>query len=584
MVAGDGELGAPLFVDEERPFGSGEGGNEGSEEDGTSWKAEGAGDDGSEEDSTWHPEGEEATSDGEEAQTASDGEGNQTTPNGEGEALAPWTGKRVRNRKPEDQLRHQKQKHQLLPPSKGCKEKRCRRRCTDKISDAQRLQLWNSFWSMEGVHNRRTFLLQLIHFPAAAASSQKVYFLRDERGERVSVCLDFFLKTFGYNNYAMIRSLLEKCTREVPNGVPLVAQPVRKNAPFNKKDNSAIIEFVEEYKPVASHYRRENCPLKRFIEDDKLTIRQLFRRFLIRHPGFCSLSHATFKSLNIGIGRPELDQCAECLELRADDLKQHLNRAKAARSLYREEKARALEDRTAGFYAVDLQKVTTLPIMPSMKEVFFSSGILTFNETFAALQPDKTNERKDLCVLWHEGLQKRNAEDIASTFCRVMQEDSDKEHFVFWCDNCTSQNKNWILFCGISQFLASQSRVKTIKIRYLSKGHTANRCDAIHGMIEQQVRKRKVIADFQDYVDVVDSVSENIDVIRMEGKDFRSFAKLKLTRSAPLLHGLVEVEFNSSNPDQMKCRTSFEEDSTALSYLKRGGWHGLAREKATQGN
>ena len=68
------------------------------------------------------------------------------------------------------------------------------------------------------------------------------------------------------------------------------------------------------------------------------------------------------------------------------------------------------------YFAVDLQKVTSVPIMPSMKEVFFTSAITVFNETFGALQPDKMNARDDVCVMWDETIQKREGNDIASTF------------------------------------------------------------------------------------------------------------------------------------------------------------------------
>ena len=68
-----------------------------------------------------------------------------------------------------------------------------------------------------------------------------------------------------------------------------------------------------------------------------------------------------------------------------------------------------------------MMKVTVPPIIP-FKEVVFTFRLICYNETFSTLMPsNKTSRsvRKTLqksasaCVLWHEALAGRSAEEVA---------------------------------------------------------------------------------------------------------------------------------------------------------------------------
>lgn len=64
--------------------------------------------------------------------------------------------------------------------------------------------------------------------------------------------------------------------------------------------------------------------------------------------------------------------------------------------------------------------------------------------------------------------------------------------FIFWADNCTGQNKNWILFTALVCILNNNhNTVESITIKYLTKGHTHMSADGIHGNIEKKNQKSK---------------------------------------------------------------------------------------------
>ena len=90
-------------------------------------------------------------------------------------------------------------------------------------------------------------------------------------------------------------------------------------------------------------------------------------------------------------------------------------------------------------FSVDLQKVVMIPRMPGCKTVAFTRRIIAFNETFAPLGSKNTLKNKDIAcaITWHEGITKRNGEDIASAFIKwlSMYGIREKTNITLWLDN-----------------------------------------------------------------------------------------------------------------------------------------------------
>ena len=52
----------------------------------------------------------------------------------------------------------------------------------------------------------------------------------------------------------------------------------------------------------------------------------------------------------------------------------------------------------------------------------------------------------NISIIWHEGVAGRKAEEIACAFLMAFQKERDKKKFILWLDNCSAQNKNYMLF------------------------------------------------------------------------------------------------------------------------------------------
>lgn len=173
--------------------------------------------------------------------------------------------------------------------------------------------------------------------------------------------------------------------------------------------------------------------------------------------------------------------------------------------------------------------------MPKIKDSFFTSRLVLFNETFGAM----ANKNEHFCILWHEAIAGRRAEDIASSFLKFLEYNRDAEHIILWLDNCGGQNKNNVLFSAILSYInSSLCTTKTISLKYLISGHTYMAADGLHGKIEQAVRKMGNVEDFMDFKECCKKASHRMNIIEMRHRDFLKLEnKLKCFNRKKQLEG-----------------------------------------------
>ena len=121
--------------------------------------------------------------------------------------------------------------------------------------------------------------------------------------------------------------------------------------------------------------------------------------------------------------------------------------------------------------------------------------------------------------MWHEALRGRGAENIVDSVYTVVTAEKDVQEFIFWMDNCSSQNKNWVLYTSLVMMVNREEGPKRITLKYLTKGHTHNAADSIHDNIEMKMRKKGKCYDFPDFVDCVANCRKGVSAIEL--KNFR---------------------------------------------------------------
>ena len=477
-----------------------------------------------------------------------------------------------------------KLKHNIL---KSCGSQ-CRRKCCSKISEEQCVSVHKAFWDMD-FNRRRTWLSGHIKtLPVKKVMSERnkhrlrtchnIFVLPDTSGNAVTVCQKFFLTTLGYSSNRVILELTGNIRTHV---VPMPDKRGKKTPP-NKKDDNQIRSHIELYHPLSSHYRREHAPNRRYITNE-VTLKDMFADFVAKYGEIVSYEtyRKCFKAMNISFAVPEVDKCDDCAYFQhnteSDDIQtayvEHKQRAREARHLYRADLDGSWPEDTAVF-AVDLQKIMLLPRMPDYKKCIFTSRLVVFNETFASVvSAHAADKTKHYLALWNESISGRCSADITSAFHKIIALERDRSHFVFWLDNCSSQNKNWFFFSMLVVLvMVNQSYgPQTIILRYFVPGHTHMAADGVQGNIEKAIRRRKNIYDMQDLSDVMSKSLSNVSVVNMSVTDFRDWPNLCKARTQrnglPLFKEIVEAKFVKGD-NKLFYKTNFADDYLECDLLK----------------
>ena len=93
------------------------------------------------------------------------------------------------------------------------------------------------------------------------------------------------------------------------------------------------------------------------------------------------------------------------------------------------------------------------------------------------------------CYVWNESISGRGACEISSCVFDflVAKSKEGKKKFVFYSDNCGSQNKNKY-YVSMLWYAIQKLNLESVEQKYLEKGHTQNENDSVHASVERASR------------------------------------------------------------------------------------------------
>lgn len=393
-------------------------------------------------------------------------------------------------------------------------------------------------------------------------------------GTKTPVCQKFLLQTLGFSSDRIITEVVKK----------MVDSPIQATRCDNRGmtpnphsiDRALIRQHIESFHPQINHYRREHAPNVRYLPRD-VSLAKMRALFNQRNPGYCGIEtyRQTLQEMHISNCMPKEEKCSQCEDYKSnqeptareeDAFTMHKIKAQEAKENYDDDMLEQFPDDVLCF-AMDMQKVLILPRMPSCKDAFFLSRLVVFNETFAKMG---ANKRLSYCIFWNESIAGRCAEDVSSAVHALLRANRDIRRLILWCDNCGPQNKNYVLFTMLVTVVNDPFvSCEQITLKYLTKGHTHNAADSVHGNIEQKLRKKGDIYDYEDLLDTVKSARKQLEVIKLSINDFRDWSSGKKSyRTTPvLLSDVVEVQFRKGLR-KLYYRKRFTEDQLELDFLK----------------
>lgn len=91
---------------------------------------------------------------------------------------------------------------------------------------------------------------------------------------------------------------------------------------------------------------------------------------------------------------------------------------------------------------------------------------------------------------------------------------NNKAKIVLWLDNCSSQNKNWMLFLYLILLINSADiQVQEITLKYFESGHTFMAANSFHAAVEARMRRGKPVVTIDDFENAVKEAKKRVEVI-----------------------------------------------------------------------
>ncbi|KAJ8364805.1 hypothetical protein SKAU_G00136360 [Synaphobranchus kaupii] len=441
------------------------------------------------------------------------------------------------------------------PPLREPCGPKCRRRCTAKISEERRRDIWRKYWDMAYTEKRSWMFHTVTQLPTkkvtggtqSRCSRSFVYWLQDHNSVPQQVCKPFFLSTLGYHpkNDSLVITMMGK---SITTHLAPPKDQRGKHAPKNKLSLEPLNEHIESFNPSVSHYRREHAPHRRYLPSD-ISIKLMYADY-VEKGNICSYETycKAVKEKNISFAKLGEEECEECL-LQDQHVKgdhngdgdvmdclqcqrwcEHKISAVESRKHYQADAEKDWPEGTS-VRSVDLQKIIMLPRMPG---------------------------------------------EITSAYVTALEKERDVHHSIFWVDNCSAQNKNWCLLSSLVCLVNSDTTSKEdVTLKYFERGHTFMGADSFQHGVEQEMKNRLggVVYDFEDFVSVVaSSNSRKVEVVEMRNADvwnWRNGHSSVKTKKAPKLAEMSEIQLRHGSRSLFFKLSHADAHFTELDFLQK---------------
>ena len=240
--------------------------------------------------------------------------------------------------------------------------------------------------------------------------------------------------------------------------------------------------------------------------------------------------HKIFNTeFNLGFYQPISDQCDFCTRYKnatacereeiAKDYENHIRNKELSRENKLKDKERSKTEKDLVVACFDLQQVLLTP-KGFESSLYYKRRLNTYN---FSIYDYETAE--GFCYVWNESISGRGANEMASCVYHFIEKYSmaGKKRFIFYSDNCSSQNKNKF-YISMLWYAMNKFSLRSVEHKYLIAGHTQNENDSVHATIENISRKKEVYST-QQWAAVIRMARSNkgYHVKEMCVKDFFDF-------------------------------------------------------------
>lgn len=434
----------------------------------------------------------------------------------------------------------------------------CRLKCTEKINDAERYELFDQFWQLGDLNKQRAFInssMVEVHPKYKYTNTQtprrpnKAYYLTVD-SKKIRVCKMFFKSTLDITD-RMIYTIQTKT-----NESGFLLEDLRGKHGKHKKLSTQLLDDIRKHidsiPRIESHYMRA-ATTRQYIDGSK-TIKDLYNDFATeqvkknKETGNYIAYYKVFNTdFNLSFFQPKKDQCDVCVayvnsneEQRKEmeeKYQKHLKEKELSRIEKQTDRRNIDEDNIVTIY--DLEAVLPCP-RGETSAFYYKSKLNSYNLTLTELT-NKVDKKKAYdnvhCYFWTESDAKRGAIEIGTCIWNYLKELSkscEEEHtegknIIFYSDNCCGQNKNKFI-ATMYLYAVHYLNINSITHKFLIRGHTQNEADSVHSLIEREVKKNLKsgpIYSPDQYITLIKNAKKSRPAINVHELTFDSFMNIK---------------------------------------------------------
>lgn len=396
----------------------------------------------------------------------------------------------------------------LKPP---CKDT-CKYKCQYNITESQRQELLNDYWTLGNIERQWSFILQSMEevkpthryvridengIQAPKRGTNNAFFFT-LLGKKIRVCKIFYINTLAINNRP-IETALKKKNKQTNVTLLKDNRGCHSNhAHVDDTLKNAARDFIKAIPKIESHYIRAKSN-KHYIDGSK-TISDIHRDYVehCKNNNMAFVNYVMFyriftQDFNISFFIPKKDACEFCEAYKNSsaeekELKQQIySQHHEEKLLSRLEKEKDKNDHNIVVAVYDLQAVFQCP-KGDISVFYYKSKLNVLNLTIYDL---KTNDVES--YVWDESQAYRGVNEIATCVFKYLKKISDGDKavdVVFYSDNCAGQQKNKFMMAMYLYAVQTYVNIKSITHKFLIKGHTQNEGDSVHSQIERQVKRQ----------------------------------------------------------------------------------------------
>lgn len=471
-----------------------------------------------------------------------------------------------------------------------CKHQ-CRLKCSEKILEDARQKLFEGYWKMGSLERQREFIARSMkeivpkyqYKKADSHRKSKHSFYFEIDSTRFRVCKIFFKNTLGITDRP-IRTVINKMDS---NGI-LEGEQRGKHGKHKKVADTlteAVKNHIDSIPRIESHFLRKQST-REYIDGGKNLI-DLYKDYkenciqnklpFVKEHTYRKIFNSDF---NISFFIPKKDQCDQCTVYklaegaRKAELEEGYTKHIEEKEKSREEKLKDKQLVSDKFIVAcyDLQAVMTVP-NGEASTFYYKSKINCLNFTISELGRDHTE-----CYFWDESEAQRGANEIGTCVLRFLQKksacsNSDMD-VIFYSDNCCGQQKNQFI---ISMYIYAVTSLKynSITHKFLIRGHTQNEGDAVHSIIEKEIKKTLRSGPIYvpaQYVTAIRNAKKRGNPFSVNEMTYRDFVDIKNLASAGLKKNVdgdsvklsdikvIRIEKSDSNEIKIFYKTSYFHD------------------------